>query len=164
MSKYYYFEAKGIGTDPKMGGADTKERWKMGFKMGLGGTMLGPMVNALAKNGVTLRKSPHNPRFYDPEDLKEVKPDEWDCPDLGTFKPHCLGSSVGMAEYTQKMRPAIEKWFMEVEKPDGNPDLIMSTGNEGLGIYACLYELKPGTMNFAGSSAPKKEKKKLFNW
>ena len=164
MSKYYYFEAKGIGTDPKMGGEDKRETWKMGFKMGFNGTLSDFFVRELAKKGVTLRKNPKNPRYYLEEDFKVVYPEDWDCPDLGKMKPNCLGSSVGMAEFYGKMKPAMEKWFLEKEKPDGNPVMIMSTGVEGMGLYGCLYELKPGKMSFANARNPKKEKKKLFNW
>ena len=160
MGRYYYFEAKGIGTNPDMGGADKTEAWRMGFRMGMNGTLTDVFVRELAKKGVVIQKRGFS---YDESMLRVVKPDEWDCPDLGKMKPHCLGSSLGMLEYTQKMRPGIEKWFMEVEKPDGNPQMVISTGNEGLGLYGCLYELTPGKMNFAGQ-APKKEKKKLFNW
>ena len=53
---------------------------------------------------------------------------------------------------------------LEKENPDGSPEMIMSTGNEGLGIYGCLYELKPGKMKFKVTENPKKEKKKLFKW
>ncbi|MBR3276476.1 MAG: hypothetical protein IKG08_07750 [Eubacterium sp.] len=164
MSKYYYFEARGTGTNPDLGAADKRENWKLGFKMGFNGQLSHVFIQELAKKGINIRKNPKNPMYYLEEDMKIVAPDEWDCPDLGKMKPNCLGSSVGMMEFYAKMRPAMEKWFVEKENPDGSPEMIMSTGNEGLGIYGCLYELKPGKMKFKVTENPKKEKKKLFKW
>ena len=44
--------------------------------------------------------------------------------------------------------------------------MICSTGNDGLGVYGCLYELTPGKMEFVkrSGSSEVKEKKSLFNW
>ena len=161
MSKYYYFEAKGLGTHPVMG--DKRENWEGAFNMGLGGVLTDALVKAVNKNGEKIRKSPRNPRFYESEDLTVVKPGEWNAPDLGKMKEKCLASSVGMTEYMLKMKPLIEKWFLEKEKPDGNPQMIIASGNEGFGVFACIYEITPGKMQFT-ETKPKKEKKGLFGW
>ena len=52
---------------------------------------------------------------------------------------------------------------MEKEKPDGNPQMIIASGNEGLGVFACIYEITPGKMKFA-EPKPEKKKKSLFGW
>lgn len=161
MSKYYYFEAKGTGTHPELGG--NRESWEAGFEFAIGGVLKDQLVRAVNKDGEKIRKHPNNPTMYNLDDLRIVKPGEWHAPDLGKMKDKCLASAVGMVEYREKMRPLIEKWFMEEEKPDGNPQMIAATGNEGLGIFACIYEITPGQMQFA-EAKPKKEKKRLFGW
>ena len=162
MSKYYYFEAKGTGTDPNMGGK--RDLWEGGFDMGLGGVLLESFVKIVNKDGVKIRRAERNPRFFKSEDLTVVKPKEWDCPDLGKMKPKCLATNVGMMEYVTKMKPGIEKWFVEVGKPDGNPVMIIGSGSEALGAFGCLYEIKEGKMNFKVEKPKKEKKRSLFGW
>ena len=161
MSKFYYFEAKGTGTDPKVGG--DRENWMMGFQFGLGAILTNEAVRAVNKDQELIRKSPRNPRYYLDEDLTVVKAQDWDCPDLGRIQPHSMSGVMGCTSFVDKMKPGMEKYFMEVVKPDGNPTIANMVWQEGLGIVGCMYEIKPGTMSFKPRE-PEKEKKSLFNW
>lgn len=161
MSRFYYFEAKGTGTDPRVGGG--RENWMMSFQFGLGAILTDRAVGIANKQKEVIRKSPNNPRYYLEEDLTVVKAQDWDCPDLGKIQPNSMSDAAGFGSIAQKMRPGMEKYFMEVVKPNGNPTIVCEVCQEGLGIIGCLYEIKPGTMSFKPEE-PKKEKKSLFNW
>jgi hypothetical protein len=63
------------------------------------------------------------------------------------------------------IEPGMQDWFLNVEKPNGKPMMICSTGSDILNTCGCLYELLPGMLGFDAKVNPLEKKKKgLFNW